>query len=326
MSSSATKRAAAHVPARRTTPAKMDAGRGAARARAPKGVESGRVVRPNGVPQTSPSVNVEESVPLHLQVFNKLRSDIFRGVVKEGMQLPGEIALGEQFNVSRITIRRALDELAARGLIERVQGRGTTVSRRPSFSPVVADVNGLLERNVLIGLETTSRLAEFSYVPAPVEVAEALGLGHGATVQMAVRIRTRDAMPFAFVTSWIPEHIGRLFHEAELDTTPVLALLEQHGVMVDYVEQTISSQAATRAVGRALSVEPGSPLLKVERIVFATDGRPVEKSEVFYPADRHQYRITLRRGERWAKPKAGDAKASLNGSKAGKAGKAGKAA
>jgi GntR family transcriptional regulator len=236
-------------------------------------------------------------VPLHLQVFNKLRSDIFRGVVKEGAQLPGEIALGQQLNVSRITIRRALDELAARGLIERVQGRGTTVSRRPSFSPVVADVNGLLERNVLIGMATTSRLAEFSYVPAPAEIAQALGLEQGALVQMAVRIRSRDGAPFAFVTSWIPERIGRRFDAAELETTPVLALLEQHGVVVDYIEQTIASQAASRAVARALGVEPDSPLLKLERIVFATDGKPVEKSEALYPADRHQYRITLRRGE-----------------------------
>jgi GntR family transcriptional regulator len=257
------------------------------------------------------------AVPLHLQVFNRLRSDIFRGVLKEGTQLPGEIALGEQFKVSRITIRRALDELAARGLIERVQGRGTTVSRRPSFSPVVADVNGLLERNVVIGLETTSRVTEFSYVPAPIDVADALRLDHAATVQMAVRIRTREGMPFAFVTSWIPERIGRLFHEAELDTTPVLALLEQHGVMVDYVEQSISSQAASRAVARALSVEPGSPVLKVERIVCATDGTPVEKSEVFYPADRHQYRITLRRGSRGA-TSTQDARPTAKPGRAGK--------
>lgn len=260
-------------------------------------------MRSNGSRATISADREYSRVPLHLQVFNVLRSDIFRGAVKEGAQLPGEIALGEQFDVSRITIRRALDELAARGLIDRVRGRGTTVSRRPSFSPVVADVNGLLERNVLIGLETTSRLLEFSYVPARAEIAQALGLAQGAMVQMAVRIRSRDGVPFAFVTSWIPERIGRRFDAAEIETTPVLALLEQHGLVIDYIEQTISSQSASRAAGRALAVEPNSPLLKVERIVFATGGKPVEKSEALYPASHHQYRITLRRGERASQSK-----------------------
>lgn len=236
------------------------------------------------------------AAPLHLQVFIKLRDAIFRGDLSEGLQLPGELALGEHFNVSRITIRRALDELAARGLVERVQGRGTTVRPRSAFSPVVADVNGLLERNVLIGLETTSKLSEFAYVPAPMTIAQALNLKRGERVQMAIRIRYREGAPFAHVTSWIPERVGRRFGAKELRQTPVLALLEQRGVTIDYIEQTISAESATRAVARALVIDPGAPLLKVERIVFAEDGVAVEKSQVFYPAQRHQYRITLRRG------------------------------
>src|SRR4029079_3475175 len=72
----------------------------------------------------------DRAVPLHLQVFIQLRDAIFRGDLSEGTRMPGDVALGEHFNVSRITIRRALDELAARGLVERVQGRGTTVRHR----------------------------------------------------------------------------------------------------------------------------------------------------------------------------------------------------
>ncbi len=238
----------------------------------------------------------DRAAPLHLQVYTRLRDAIFRGDYPESSRLPGEIALGEEFGVSRITVRRALDELAARGLVQRVQGQGTTVCRRPAFSPVVADVNGLLESNVAIGLETTSRLVEFAYVPAPPDIAKALALKRAAGVQMAVRIRFRDGMPFAHVTSWIPERIGRRFDEAALVQTPVLALLEQHRVVIGNIEQTISAEAATREVARALALDPGAPLLKVERVVFSTEGVAVEKSRALYPAQRHQYRITLRRG------------------------------
>jgi len=240
----------------------------------------------------------ERAVPLHLQVFTRLRDAIFRGDYPEGTQLPGELILVDAFSVSRITVRRALDELAARGLVKRVQGRGTTILPRPKFSPVVADVNGLLEQNALIALETTSALSEFAYVPAAADVAHALKLKRGERVQMAVRIRSREGAPFAHVTSWIPEAIGRRFDAEELERTPVLSLLEQHGLTIDYIEQTISATVATRAVSRALALEPGAPVLEVERIVFASDGLPVEKSRVCYPAGRHEYRITLRRGSK----------------------------
>jgi GntR family transcriptional regulator len=245
----------------------------------------------------APREDDERAVPLHLQVFTRLRDAIYRGDYPEGTQLPGELALVEQFDVSRITVRRALDELAARGLVKRVQGSGTTVLPRPRFSPVMADVNGLLERNALIALETTSTLTEFAYVPASAEVAQGLKLDRGERVQMAVRIRFRDGAPFAYVTSWIPEAIGRRFDAAELERTPVLSLLEQHGLTIDYIEQTISAAVATRAVARALALEPGAAVLEVKRIVYASDGRPAEKSRVYYPAGRHEYRITLRRGK-----------------------------
>jgi GntR family transcriptional regulator len=238
------------------------------------------------------------AAPLHFQLFTQLRDAIFRGDYPEHTHLPGELALGEAFGVSRITVRRALDELASRGLVQRVQGRGTMVCPRQSFSPVVADVNGLLERNVVIALETTSTLTEFAYVPAPPEVADSLALQRGEPVQMALRIRHREGMPFAHVTSWIPEAIGRRFDAQALHETPVLTLLERHGVVIDRIEQTISAELATRAVGRALGLEPGAALLKVERVVYASDGTAVEKSRALYPSERHQYRITLRRGAR----------------------------
>ncbi len=233
---------------------------------------------------------------MHVQVFNALRDAIFRGDHPQGTQLPGELALTEQFRVSRITVRRALDELAARGIVKRTPGRGTTVLPRAAFSPVVADVRGLLERNVAIGLETTSRLLEFCYTLPPAEVAKALDLERGERVQMAVRLRLRDGVPFAHVTSWIPEEIGKRFGASALEQTPVLALFETHGLTVDYVEQTISAAAPNRALARALALEPGYPLLLVERTVVGSDGRPLERSYAYYPANRHQYRITLRRG------------------------------
>ncbi len=236
-------------------------------------------------------------VPLHLMVFTRLRNSIFRGAYPELSALPSEAMLEEKFGVSRITIRRALDELAARGLVDRGRGRVTRVRARRSATPVVAEIRGSLVRNVLAGLETKSEMLEFGYVPASMHVAARLELPGKASVQMAVRLRTRGDMPLAHVTSWIPEQIGRLFELGDMLDTSVLDLLEKHGLRIVSVEQTVSADAADRDVARALRLTAGSPVLKVERIVRAEGGVVAESSSAIYPAECHQYRITLRQAD-----------------------------
>lgn len=234
-------------------------------------------------------------IPLYHQIFVTLRDDILAGRYAPGSALPTELEISARYAVSRITAKRALDEVAARGLVKRERGRGTIVVGRPTSAPLTAGLEGLLENILAMGLETGVSLLEFGYVPASEAVAAALQVPHGATVQQAVRVRSIAGLPFSFITTWVPEDIGRGYDRNDLSTQPLLILLERSGVTVSRAVQNIGAAAADSLVARELQIEPGSPLLRMERIVHGQDDRPVEFIRALYEPTRYQYRMELRR-------------------------------
>ena len=245
--------------------------------------------------RAGPRIQRHSPVPIYHQLFSILRDEIFAGRFKENELLPGDFALCRMYGVSRDTVRRALDELVSRGLIVRQPGQGTRVRRRPAFSPIVASVDGLMERTHIIGHSTEAEVLEFEDVPAPPEVAQILRLGH-ETVRMTAVVRRLDGAPFVHFTSWVPTSIGRLFNREDLVESTALALLDNSGIAIRNIQQTIAAEPASRWVAEHLHVEPGSPLLRVERVVFSDNDRPIEWSIARFPHDRHQYRINLQTG------------------------------
>ncbi len=235
----------------------------------------------------------EVAGPLYIRLYTHLRDAIFSGDLPEGMTLPGEFALCQQFGLSRATVRRALDELASRGLVSRQPGRGTQVRRRSAFAPqVVATIDGALERTRMISAVSECEVVEFAEVPAPNEVAALLQLRE-ATVYMVVLIRRMAGEPFVHFTSWLPVEIGRSLARADLESSTMLPLLVETSHPIEEIRQTIAAAAANRSVARALQVNQGAPLLRIERLVFGPDATPIEQSVALYRHDRHEYRINL---------------------------------
>lgn len=242
-----------------------------------------------------PLIDGRAPTPLYHQVYLVLRDRILTGGYGHGTVLPGEQDLGEMFGVSRITTKRALNELAEEGFVERARGRGTRVTYRAEAAPVEASVEGLLENLLAMGLETEVELREFGYVAPDREVRALLGLDTEGDVQRAVRVRRLNGAPFSHLTTWVPGDIGRSWAREDLASRPLLALLERSGVAVGRAEQTIAATAADAAVARALDTGIGAPLLAIRRVVFDKGDRPVELISALYRPDRYQFRMTLSR-------------------------------
>jgi len=243
----------------------------------------------------APLVDDQLRTPLYHQIYLVLRDKIVDGVFGANDIVPGEQEVVRQFGVSRITAKRALDELAASGLVVRERGRGTRVAGRPEVTPVRAGVEGLLENLIEMGLKTEVSLLAFDYVPASPEVARALRLTSGAMVQHAVRSRAIEGNPFSHLTTYVPETIGRTYSRRDLANSPLLILLERSGVRIGSAEQVISATAADPQVAAALRVHVASPLLRITRVVLDQDGQPVEYIVGLYRPDRYQYRMKLDR-------------------------------
>lgn len=242
-------------------------------------------------------------LPKYHQIYLVLREQLHEGRFQGG--LPGELALMRQFGVARVTIRRALQELAGEGLITRERGRGTRAvapgevsHRRPragASAVQTARLNGLLENLISTSLNTTVRVLEVADVAASAEVAEALGLAPGTPVQKAVRVRSTRDGPLSHITTWVPAALARGFGRRELARKPILLLLEEAGVQLGGAQQRISARLADAQTAAHLGVAVGSALLAVRRLIHDEEGRPVQWLHGLYRPDRYEYQMQLSR-------------------------------
>lgn len=239
-------------------------------------------------------------LPKYHQVYLVLREQLAEGRFASGV--PGEMHLMKEFGVARVTVRRALEHLATEGLIERSPGRRTVALEQPPVrfageaSPRQrAQLTGLLENIVNMGLRTLVKVVQCEVLPASNIVAHQLELERGALVQKAVRVRSTREGPLSHITTHLPHEIAKGFGRRELGKKPILMLLEESGVRIGRARQNISAKLADAKVAQLLEVEVGSALLAVDRLVFDTNERPVQWLQGLYRPDRYQYEMQLSR-------------------------------
>lgn len=236
--------------------------------------------------------------PLYHQLFLALRDRIRSGEFPLGVVLPGEQELTRIFEVSRITVKRALNELAAAGLVSRHRGRGTVVTYNATVPVVKGSFDNLMEALRIMGLKTEVELLSVARVPATAEVGELLGLPSGVPVQRAERVRKLEGEPFSFIITHLPIDIAARFDERELASTPLLHLLEKAGHVAESAEQWISACSADPHAAQALRIATGSPLLKIVRVMRDRAGAPIEAVQGFYRPERFQYHMRMNRQRR----------------------------
>lgn len=230
------------------------------------------------------------------QLFLLLKDSIVSGRMAPGTKLPGELKLAQEHNVSRVTVRRAMDALTEEGLVYRKAGIGTRVCERPLGATVMtASVSNLLPNMVKLGESSRVRLLEFMYDQPSETIRERLGLGAGDRTQRSIRVRLSEDKPFSYLVTHVPERIALHYSESDLASTPLFVLLERSGVHVDHASQSISATLATKDVAHALDVSVGSPLISLTRVVFDKAGNGVEHLHALYRPDRYRIEIDLNR-------------------------------
>lgn len=211
---------------------------------------------------------------LHRQLYLTLRDRIVSGTLKDGEALPTEEALCEQFSVSRITVRRALADLAAQGLVQRRHGLGTFALRGATgvrAQPSLSFIDELRQ----LGRTDVEVLSFQRDVPPP-EIAALLQLGEGVPAIHAVRVRRTGGVTLMHTNAWVPTDIGKVVTRAALQKKPMFQLLMDKGVCFGRVVQEIGAVSASPELAQVLATETGAPLLRVVRLLHEAGGRPVQ--------------------------------------------------
>jgi len=229
--------------------------------------------------------------PKYLQI----REIILRWLssLQVGTRLPTEEKLAAQFDVSRVTIRQALQTLERDGIISRRAGVGTWLAR-PVDSRHDDRLTGPIENFFGLGLPSTARLIARDEIPARGEIAEALRLADGVPVVEIRRLRTLGREPILLLDSYFPLAIGRKIAGLKLGKglfVPALRKLCGEGIWEEY--QKIEAVAASKSVAACLQVQPRAPVLMVNRVFVDRAARPVVYFKTHFRADRYYYTVKL---------------------------------
>ena len=219
------------------------------------------------------------------EIAEAIRADVTSGALVAGTLLPSESELSAQHEVSRVTIRKALEQLRVEGLVDSRQGFGWFVGREPIRQSL--DSLATIEDQLAEAGRSSERLVlRFGFVDAPEEVAELLD----DEVLEVVRLNLADDEPFAHITVWCKASLGADLSRSDVEDSTFVDLLSER---LGHANQVISAVAADANAAAALRIDEGAPLLRVRRVTTDIAGGNALVSEHLYPAHRTEFEVTL---------------------------------
>jgi len=237
----------------------------------------------------------DQQLPLYQIIFQSLRDEILSGHYDAEGALPSELSLEERYKVSRITIRRACDELERAALIERSKGRSARLL--PRLSPVVMDVRQELEMHRAEGLDMRPKVLHFAWIiPDPI-LAETLAIPETEKVLWVSRLRSRHGAPVHHSSVHIPQRYGTGISEELLGRMQLLDLWKMLGHTVSSADQIMSAAPASPAMAELLELKSGDPIFCFRRLMRDADGVPMGLLYSSFRWDRFTYSMSLKQSE-----------------------------
>jgi GntR family transcriptional regulator len=229
------------------------------------------------------------ALPIYRKLANVL-IELLEQNDEAGRTLPSERYLSAGLGISRVTVRRALDELSLDGRLRRRQGARSVLGDR--MQKRISYLGGFSEELLSRGVAPTQRwISRQTVLPSPSE-AMALGLSGADPIVRLVRVRLADGIPLAIERAALPQSI---LPSPDLVQDSLYALLTELGVAPKRGVQRIRAGIMARVEAELLECSPGTPLLIVERRCFLEDGSPVEFTETRYNGERYDFLTELGR-------------------------------
>ncbi len=243
-------------------------------------------------------IDRDSKLPLYELIQQNFRELILSGQLKTGDPVPSEWELSDLYRVSRLTLRRALDDLARQGWITRRHGVGTFIAN-PSITRIAPGKLSFTDQMRAIGRVPSSRMIDVRVVPASEEVAAFLGLRENDAVVEITRIRLADGEPILYEISCLPQaRFPDLDKVSGLENGSLYELLNtRYGISVAAMDQTLVPVLLDAEEAYHLDVPAGTPAVLSEIVAFSADNRPIEYSWSVSCGEKCKFYFRFRRGE-----------------------------
>jgi GntR family transcriptional regulator len=229
----------------------------------------------------------DSKLPFYHQLYEILRQNIVRGEWQPDDMLPSEVELMERYDVSRITVRQALDELVNEGLIYRQRGRGTFVAH-PTVDQALTRIISFTEDMRQRGFTPGSEILFAGLEPASPDVAAQLQLEPGVELVRLDRLRLADNEPMSIEEAHLVHCSCSGILQHNYVANPLRELLEQYyGIRLVRAKQSIRAITASRQIADKLFISANAPLLYIERISYSQQNIPIEFLRLYHRGDRY---------------------------------------
>ena len=233
-------------------------------------------------------LQAESSSPLYHQLMQRLAEDIERGKYAVGCRIPPEHELEALYNVSRVTVRRALAELTSEGMLERKHGKGTFVST-PRISQDLKSIHSFHDACKQNGFQGGTIVIHVKETDADIADLQELKIHKGEKILETLRVRTADGVPVVLERNHFS--LAYSYLENENLSGSLYSILRDYGIEPKQASHDISMTFASEAQAKLLSIETGSPLMKLHEVVYDQKGRPLHNSLQLIRGDRFVFRI-----------------------------------
>ena len=230
----------------------------------------------------------ESSSPLYHQLMQRIAEDIERGTYPVGSRIPPEHRLEELYNVSRVTVRRALAELTSEGMLERKQGKGTFVST-PRISQDLKNIHSFHDACKQNGFQGGTIVVHVCEADADPNDINELNLRPGDRILETLRVRTADGVPVVLEKNHFS--MAYAYLENENLAGSLYNILRDYGIEPKQASHDISMAFATESQAKLLDIETGAPLMRLHEVVYDQKGRPLHNSLQLIRGDRFVFRI-----------------------------------
>lgn len=235
------------------------------------------------------------SAPLYQQVLDLIKSDIERGTYPIDSQIPTELELSKMYGVGRVTVRRAIEELAGEGYLTKRQGRGTFVTATKMIRKVHQkdDVQSFTQACTANGMHAGARVVSRKTVKADVELAAFFGVDEGADLLLVSRVRTADGVPVLFENNYYPEDGFEFLKDVCLSNCSIFEVVGERTGKYPVASDPCRLEIARAGINEAreLKVPVGEPLFFMSVGFLDAEGAHFCYGRQFYEGSRYSFDI-----------------------------------
>jgi GntR family transcriptional regulator len=236
-------------------------------------------------------VSEEKNASLYRQVTKKLLDDIRSGIYKVGDKLPTELEFCEIYNVSRTTVRLALQQLDIEGRIKKIQGKGTFVVKGKIPHHTSALISSFPDHMRDLGRRAESRVLEATVIPAASPIDDLLNIPIKSPVTKLARLRIADDEPVAYEVSYIPWQVAPGLTSDDLTGSLFKLLRDKYGIQINRSIEILEPVIVQPEIAALLKIEAGSPVFLMKTISYVEPDTPVEYNTGYYRNDTSNFII-----------------------------------